>query len=76
MPEARAFRKCHVCDHVDEAAATIKRCGGCGKPFAPFYYYDDALKPIYAAAELRPVIIAGPETWHPIQGLTAYWSAE
>jgi hypothetical protein len=56
-----------------EASEHIKKCGDCGKPFAPFYYYDDQAKPVLADCTIRPPALQGE--WGPIQGLTAYWES-
>lgn len=65
------FRRCHICSHTMEAHQHIKKCAHCGKPFAPFYYFDDQAKPILADSTLRPPSLHGE--WGAIQGLTAYW---
>jgi hypothetical protein len=65
------YRRCHVCGSTMEAADHIKKCSDCGKPFAPFYYFDDQTKPVLADSTLRPVGMQGE--WGPIHGLTASW---
>lgn len=64
-------RRCHICSQIMEAHENIRRCSQCGKPFAPFYYFDDLSKPILADSTLRPTSMDGE--WGAIQGLTAYW---
>ena len=75
MLPARAYRRCHLCLTFCEHDGEVKRCDGCGKPFAPFYYYDDHQAPVLSAQGLRPAPRVEGE-WRPIQGLTAYWSAD
>ena len=75
MSAERAYRRCHVCGTICEHEDEVKRCGECGKPFAPFYYYDDHQSPIYTAQDLR-ARPPGEDQWRPIQGLTAYWAAD
>lgn len=75
MPQkTRAFRRCHVCGSTCEALAPIRQCDSCGKPFAPFYYFNDQFSPIVNEGNLRPMELNGE--WRPIQGLTAYWSLD
>jgi hypothetical protein len=69
-----AFRRCHLCGFVCEEPAAVKRCGECGKPFAPFYYFNDEFTPVLTEGELRPPNLDGQ--WRPIHGLTAYWQTE
>lgn len=69
-----AFRRCHVCSTLCEAQYQVRRCQECGKPFAPFYYYNDQFQPIQLESGLRPPYREGE--WRPIQGLTAYWAMD
>lgn len=69
------FRRCHVCGavtHVNEHKH-IPECAHCGKPWAPFQYFDDRLTPILSDKTLRPQMMNGE--WLPIQGLTVYWES-
>lgn len=38
----RNFRRCHVCGATNESEneEKIVKCHGCGKAFAPFFYFD------------------------------------
>jgi hypothetical protein len=72
QPKTSAFRRCHVCGTICEAPAQVLKCESCGKPFAPFYYFNDQFTPIANEGNLRPMDLTGE--WRPIQGLTAYWS--
>jgi hypothetical protein len=74
MPIQRAYRRCHICGGVCEAPKNVRRCSQCGKPFAPFYYFNDEYTPILTEGELRPPSLAGQ--WKPIHGLTAYWQSD
>lgn len=74
MQSTRAFRRCHVCGATCESSAQIRRCSDCGKPFAPFYYFDDKFSPIPLDQGLRAPDVKGQ--WRPIRGLTAYWQPD
>jgi hypothetical protein len=67
----QAYRRCHICGKTCEAPSQVRRCDHCGKPFAPFYYFNDRLSPVQFDGGLRPPELDGE--WRPIQGLTAYW---
>lgn len=69
-----AFRRCHVCGCVGHSSQALARCLDCGKPFAPFYYYNDEVTPVPAEDQLRPPDLPGQ--WRPIHGLTAYWQTD
>jgi hypothetical protein len=70
-----AFRRCHVCGSVGNSPKKcVAKCSRCGKPFAPFYYFNDEFTPIVSEGELRPPDLEGQ--WRPIHGLTAYWQIE
>ncbi len=69
-----AYRRCHVCGHICEAPRQVRQCDGCGKPFAPFYYFNDQFTPIMNEGNLRPMELDGQ--WRPLQGLTAYWQLD
>jgi hypothetical protein len=74
MQSSRAFRRCHICGKLCESPAQIRRCSDCGKPFAPFYYFNDKFTPVQAEGGLRPPHVEGQ--WRPIHGLTAYWQPD
>ena len=69
-----SVRRCHVCGHVCEDARRVRRCDECGKPFAPFYYYQDEFAPVALDQGLRAPDLPG--RYRPIQGLTAYWQMD
>lgn len=69
-----AFRRCHVCGTLCEGPTQVRRCESCGKPFAPFYYFNDQFAAIYYDCGLRPPDLEGQ--WRPIRGLTAYWQMD
>ncbi len=69
-----AFRRCHVCGCVGQGPTCILKCGSCGKPFAPFFYFKDEFTPVIAEGEIRPTELKGE--WRPIHGLTAYWQID
>lgn len=75
VKKVETFRRCHVCGQVSESVAesneVLKHCAYCHKAFAPFFYYDDFLKPINHEGLERPPQMKGE--WPAIQGLTAYW---
>ena len=74
MSIKHVYRRCHVCDYVCDAPQNIRRCLGCKKPFAPFYYFNDEFTPVLTEGELRPPELEGQ--WRPIHGLTAYWQID
>jgi hypothetical protein len=74
MQQLRAYRRCHMCGTLCEAAAQIRKCTECHKPFAPFYYFNDQFIPVQNEGGLRPPDIEGQ--WRPIHGLTAYWQTD
>ena len=66
------FRRCHMCDGVTESEeAPVDRCEHCGKPMAPFYFFDELGAPSLSDADLRPHVSKGERV--PVRGLTAYW---
>jgi hypothetical protein len=49
------FRRCHVCGSTHHRrGGALDRCLSCGKPLAPFFFYDDAHAPIYSETGPRP----------------------
>ena len=72
------FRLCHVCGEVNAAEnQLVEKCQCCGKPLAPFYYFDESramgLKTeAESQAEYRSSALPHRE-YPPIWGLTAYW---
>lgn len=66
-----AYRRCHICGSTCESKRQVRRCTACGKPFAPFYYFDDQFTPVLYEGGLRPPDLEGQV--RPILGLTAYW---
>lgn len=74
MPVKHSFRRCHICGSVGHSPKNIRKCGDCGKPFAPFYYFNDEFTPVLTEGELRPPLLEGQ--WRPIHGLTAYWQVD
>ena len=60
-------RRCHKCGGVTEkAGASVDRCEHCGKPIAPFYFFDDFQVEAFADNGLRP----GREFTQPGQAAT------
>lgn len=74
MPSTLAIRRCHVCGTICEAQAKVRSCTQCGKPFAPFFYFNDQFTPVQNEGGLRPQVLIGE--WKPLQGLTAYWQTD
>lgn len=74
MENEKYFRRCHMCDHVNEVSGDkLEYCECCGKSFAPFFYFDDRYTSVLSDLSMRPPLIQGEYT--PIQGLTVYWPA-
>lgn len=74
MKESTAthIRRCHICEAVTEKdGALVSHCGQCGKPMAPFYFFNEADVQPYSEHDLRPPSGEGDRT--PIRGLTAFW---
>lgn len=72
------LRRCHQCDHVNEATGQlVQHCAECGKSLSPFFYFDE-VKAIglkteqEAALEYKSSALPWRE-YPPILGLTAYW---
>lgn len=66
------LRRCHVCGEVTESLLKpVSRCEHCGKPMAPFFYFDERGAVVLADGILRPPDL--PNQYRAIQGLTAYW---
>jgi hypothetical protein len=66
------YRRCHICNHVSEVAGQkVSQCGECGKPMAPFFFFDEseALAPSDIGARPEPKL--GDRA--PIWGFTAFW---
>ena len=65
------FRRCHVCSDVTEAKGPIQYCEHCGKPIAPYCYFneqdmvvpsDNKERPRHKGTQMMPIV-----------GLSAYW---
>lgn len=68
------FRRCHLCEGVTESeGAPVKSCGHCGKPMAPFYFFNEAEVVPLSEYELRPAEECRMGERTPIRGFTAYW---
>lgn len=66
------IRRCHICEAVTErVGALVNRCDQCGKPMAPFYFFDERSTPPYSEEDLRPPRQNGERT--PVRGFTAFW---
>lgn len=66
------FRRCHICDGITECVGhRVEHCAVCGKPMAPFYFFDDSQAPIDSDFALRPN--KRTKGRMPVRGLTAYW---
>ena len=65
------FRRCHVCGGVSVSQERVEECGNCGKPIAPFYYFDDRISPVLSEGGRRPPF--DQKRMNPLLGLTAYW---
>ena len=70
-PKVIHYRRCHICGCVTERDAEIEKCSSCGKPVAPFVYYDDKSTPVPTDIDKRTLFLDGE--FRPIIGLTAYW---
>lgn len=75
-PKMLHFRRCHLCSSVTESEEhPVENCSACGKPMAPFYFFNDVEVIPLSESELRP----GPEEDRisgerlPVRGFTAYW---
>jgi hypothetical protein len=69
------FRRCHLCSGVSESEGEIvDRCLHCGKPMAPFYFFNDAEVTPFSEFEPRPAEEGRlPDERVPVRGFTAYW---
>jgi hypothetical protein len=68
------IRRCHLCTGVTEnEGAPVDKCLHCGKPMAPFYFFDELDVTPLSDAEVRveAQLKAGQRT--PVRGFTAYW---
>ena len=66
------FRRCHICNGVSESeGALVAHCGHCGKPMAPFYFFDDLDVAPMSDDDFRPPHQQGARS--PVRGFTAYW---
>lgn len=72
-------RRCHVCGTVNESEnQAIKRCSKCGKPLAPFYYFDESVLEGLQDDGLHfsTMKLYDPEqieTFKPLWGFSTYW---
>jgi hypothetical protein len=66
------IRRCHICDKVtEESGATVEACVHCGKPMAPFFFFDEiAVEPETDEGVRLPPL---PGQRSPVRGLTAFW---
>lgn len=72
--EAVHIRRCHVCNHVSErVGASVDRCEHCGKPIAPFYFFDDFKVAAYSDYGARPDYTDEEGERVPVRGFTAIW---
>lgn len=68
------FRRCHLCDGVTEnEGVPVDKCGHCGKPMAPFYFFDDHAVAPLSDVELRVDLPPKTGQRFPVRGFTAYW---
>ena len=68
------IRRCHLCHGVTENEdCPVDRCQHCGKPMAPFYFFNEAEVAPLSESELQPTPILRSGERKPIRGFTAYW---
>ena len=69
------FRRCHLCSGISESEeAPVDRCAHCGKPMAPFYFFNDAeVMPLSESETRPPDDRRAPGERKPVIGFTAYW---
>lgn len=66
------IRRCHKCDAINECDEhDVKSCSSCGKPMAPFYFFNDIEVTPHSDFDLRPERPDGKV--RPVLGFTAYW---
>jgi hypothetical protein len=66
------FRRCHLCESVTEVdGSDVTACSSCGKPMAPFYFFNDQDVAPHSDFGLRPERVTGKV--RPVLGFTAYW---
>lgn len=84
MEQKTHFRRCHVCGGITEVKEkTVDHCSHCSKPFAPFFFFDEAEtislpddRPLSESLTSRAVPEADLKTssnYRPLIGLTVYW---
>ena len=72
MSKSIHVRRCHVCGEISEKEHKhVDRCEHCGKPMAPFFYFDETTTIAPSDDDLLPQV-KDNEYW-PIWGLTAIW---
>ena len=71
--KALHVRRCHICGGITECEeALVSHCEHCGKPMAPFYFFDDREVQAWTDNDLRPPGFNSERI--PVRGLTAYWA--
>lgn len=68
------FRRCHLCSGVSEnEEIPVEKCQHCGKPMAPFYFFNDLEVIPVSEAEIRldQPLKSGQRV--PVRGFTAFW---
>ncbi len=71
------FRRCHICDSVNATDNSFTHhCQGCGKYFAPFYFYNESdFKGIKDDGLVWTAWKASPG-YHSLCGFSTYWEDE
>lgn len=64
------YRRCHVCDSLNESEDEVHKCNHCGKVMAPFFYFNESqIDECIEGAD--PNSTSGE--YQPIYGLSALW---
>ena len=71
------WRRCHVCGHVEEVAASpVTSCSCCGKVFAPFFFASEKDATLSVDGPTREVTCSDTANYRPLLGFTIYWEQE
>lgn len=69
------IRRCHVCGNTNESTNSASfKCKSCGKPLAPFYFFDEAkLDGLLESGPYFSSLKKAPD-YNPLYGFSIYWT--